>query len=61
MGCSSERSTITIPVISDENANMTALAVRTPLRAVETPVRRATTTKILSGTRKSDESYKNVR
>ena len=55
--CSSECSTITIPVIRDEKANMIELAVRTPLRADETPVRRETTTKMLSGTRKRDESY----
>lgn len=55
--CSSEWFTMTLPVIRDEKANMIALAVRTPLRAEETPVRRETTTKMLSGTRKRDESY----
>jgi hypothetical protein len=50
---------MTIPVIRDEKANMIALAVRTPLRADETPVRSETTTKMLSGTRKRDESYIN--
>ena len=59
--CSSEWFTMTEPVIRDENANMIALAVRTPLRADETPVRRETTTKTLSGTRKRDESYKSNR
>ena len=59
VGCSSEWFTMTEPVIKDENANMIALAVRTPLRADETPVRRETTTKMLSGTRKRDESYNN--
>ena len=54
--CSSEWFTMTIPVISDTKANMSALAVRTPLRAEETPVRRETTTKMFSGTRKRDES-----
>ena len=47
---------MTIPVMRDENANMMELAVRTPLRADETPVKRETTTKMLSGTRKRDES-----
>jgi len=47
---------MTIPVIRDEKANMIELAVRTPLRADETPVKRETTTKMLSGTRKRDES-----
>jgi hypothetical protein len=46
------------PVIRDEKANMIALAVRTAPRAEETPVRRETTTKMLSGTRKRDESCK---
>ena len=55
--CSSECSTMTMPVIRDEKANMIELAVRTPLRAEETPVRRETTTKMLRGTRKRDESY----
>lgn len=59
VGCcrSSERSTMTKPVIKAEKASMTTLAVRTALRIDETPVRRETTTKILSGTRKSDESF----
>ena len=48
---------MTRPVIREENANMIELAVRTPLRAEETPVRWETTTKMLSGTRKWDESY----
>ena len=48
---------MTMPVIRDEKANITALAVRTPLRAEETPVRRETTTKTLSGTRKREDSY----
>jgi hypothetical protein len=49
---------MTVPVINDEKANMMALAVRTPLRADETPAKREITTKMLSGTRKRDESYK---
>jgi len=52
---------MTIPVIRDEKTNMIALAVRTALRAEETPVIRETTTKILSGTRKRDESCKQTK
>jgi len=47
---------MTMAVITDESVNINALAVRTALRASETPVRRETTTKMFSGTRKKEES-----
>jgi hypothetical protein len=53
---SSGRSTMTMAVIIDERANINALAVRTALRASETPVRREMTTKMFSGTRNKEES-----
>ena len=53
---SSGRSTMTMAVIIDERANINALAVRTALRASETPVRREMTTKIFNGTRNKEES-----
>ena len=48
---------MTMAVIIDERANINALAVRTALRASETPVRREMTTKMLSGTRNNEESW----
>jgi hypothetical protein len=53
---SSGRSTMTMAVIVDERANINALAVRTALRASETPVRREITTKMFNGTRNKEES-----
>jgi len=53
---SSGRSTMTTAVIIDEKANINALAVRTALRASETPVRREMTTKMFNGTRNKEES-----
>lgn len=53
---SSGRSTMTIAVIIDERANINALAVRTALRASETPVRSEMTTKMFNGTRNKEES-----
>lgn len=44
----SERFTMTV-VIRDEKANSIALAVRTPIRAEETPITRETTTKMGHG------------
>lgn len=44
------------PVMIDEIPSITALAVSTLSRADETPVRSDTTTKMLSGTRNSDDS-----
>jgi len=43
-------------IIIDESANINALAVRTALRASETPVRREMTPKMFSGTQNKEES-----
>lgn len=45
-------------VINDANVSISELAERTTFRADETPVMRDTTTKTLSGTRNSADSYK---
>jgi hypothetical protein len=45
-----------IPVITAERESMSEAAVRTLLRASDTPVRRETTTKRFKGTRKRDAS-----
>ena len=47
---------MTMAVITDDRANINALAVRTALRASETPVRRETMTKMFRGTRNKEES-----
>lgn len=56
-GCSSERGTITTPVMTEDRQSMSDAAVRTLVRASETPVRRETTTNMFNGTRKRDDSY----
>lgn len=49
-----------LPVIIAEKESISEAAVRTFVRASDTPVRSETTTKMFKGTRKSEASYRQI-
>ena len=54
--CESRAGTMKAPVMREENPRMQAEKARTVYRADDTPVKRDTTTKILRGTRNSEDN-----